>query len=324
MPDGAEVSPFPVLVSSQGSRWYARPNGDAASTRLVSWLAGDAPLPEGFRVSRGAGDGGPVAASERPIDVDQTNSSVIVGDRLVVKWATGPLVGPHPAPERLRRLQAAGFAAMPTIRGALEWCTPDGYWVPVVTVTDLIHGATDGWTWCLHEARVALGVDRGPERPFATELGELTAAMHLALADSATGPVAVHGDFHVGQLLRGADGRIAVVDFDGNPTLDPEQRAAHRPAAYDVAGMLLSLENVGHVLLRYHPEVDERLVIAWTEAVQRAFLDAYRGAAGRLLDESLVSGYIDDQIRREFDYAAAHLPAWRYVPEAALRRRGVP
>ena len=30
-----------------------------------------------------------------------------------------------------------------------------------------------------------------------------------------------------------------------------------------------------------------------------------------------------DQIHRELAYADSHLPRWRYVPEAALRRRGL-
>jgi maltokinase len=30
-----------------------------------------------------------------------------------------------------------------------------------------------------------------------------------------------------------------------------------------------------------------------------------------------------DQIRRELAYADSHLPRWRYVPEAALHRRGL-
>jgi maltokinase len=104
--------------------------------------------------------------------------------------------------------------------------------------------------------------------------------------------------------------------------MSPAERVAHRPAAYDVAGMLVSLENVGHVVLHYHPEVGEEAVVAWTEAVQGEFLEAYRSGAGALLDEELLAPHVDDQIRRELAYAEAYLPSWRYVPEAALRRRG--
>ncbi len=289
---------------------------------MALWAEG-ADLPEGFRWVPGTRPVGSVPEGETSIDVDQTNLSVVVGDRVVVKWSTTPLVGPHPASERLRRLVDASFEAMPGVWFLLEWCHPDGGWVPVVPATDLVPDSSDGWTWCLHEARVAVGVEPGPARPFAADLGRVTAEMHVALADSPTGPVATHGDYHVGQVLRGtADDRLLVIDFDGNPMLTPEERVAHRPAAYDVAGMLMSLENVGHVLSHHDPAVPAEAVREWVEQVQAELLDSYRAVAGDLLDESLLTPYVDDQIQRELEYAAAYLPQWRYVPEAALRQRG--
>jgi len=311
---------FPVLVRRTGESWLVGPLGDLPSADLLAWWRTGRPLPEGFRWQHGSRAGEAVEAREQSIDVDQTNRSVIVDDHVVVKWMTGPLVGPHPAPDRLARLMAHGFRAMPAVWCVLEWQTPDGHWVPVATATDLVREASDGWTWCLHEARVALGLDEPPAQPFAADLGELTATMHLALADDA-GTVAVHGDFHVGQVLRDRDGRLFVIDFDGNPTLTPDERTAHRPAAYDVAGMLLSLENVGHVVRHHDPRVSDAAVTAWTDEVQAQFLTAYRRRAGHLLDESLLPSYVDDQIQRELDYADNHLPRWRYVPQAALRRR---
>lgn len=317
---------LPVVVEAGEGGWRARPIGSSPSARLLAHWRDDAPLPDGYRLSRGPGlDRGTAAGLgtiERPIEVDQTNSSVIVGDAVVVKWMTEPLVGPHPAAERLRRLVAAGFDQMPALWGILEWQTPIGDWVPVVLATDLID-ASDGWTWCLHEARVALGLAPGPAREFGWDLGVLVGRMHLALAERPTGPVFGHGDLHVGQILRDDEGRLHVIDFDGNPTLSPADRMAPRPAAYDVAGMLLSLENVGHVVgNKYHPEVPDSQIRAWSDRVQAEFLDGYRSIADDLLDESLLAPYLDDQIQRELAYADAHLPAWRYVPEAALRRRG--
>ena len=56
--------------------------------------------------------------------------------------------------------------------------------------------------------------------------------------------IAVHGDYHVGHVLRvpSADPTLgfdyAVTDFDGNPVRPSEQRSDPQPAAYDVAGML--------------------------------------------------------------------------------------
>ncbi|MEZ5091427.1 hypothetical protein [Nocardioides sp.] len=315
------VASFPLRVREVSGEWRQPSPTPGDSTRFVALLAGGDGVPDGFRLTRGdPADADPV---ERRIEVDQTNSSWVVGEAVVVKWITEPLVGPQPAAERLRRLAEAGFAATPRLRGLAEWSTPDGHWVPVVVASDLVPEATDGWTWCLEEARVALGLRSGASQPFATALGELTGVMHQALADGPTGPIADHGDFHVGQVLRTPAGRLFVIDFDGNPTLTPQQRAAHRPAAYDVAGMLVSLENVGHVVRRYDPQLAEADVVAWTDRVQGEFLDGYRSVADALLDLDLLEPLMLDQIHRELAYADSHLPRWRYVPEAALRRRGL-
>lgn len=316
------TAPFPLTLRRQGDEHIVVPLGEHASAAVVSWLARGVDPPAGYRLLRGPAQARDLPAAERPIPVDQTNRSVIVAEQVVVKWVTGPVRAPHPAPERVRRLIAAGFTAMPPVWAFIEWQAPGGDWTPVVMVTGLIDSAADGWTWCLAEARAALGVAAGPAQPFAAQLGEITARMHRALADSPTGPVAVHGDFHVGQILRDGAGQLYVTDFDGNPTLSAAERMAHRPAAYDVAGMLMSLENVGHVLRHYHPQVAESEVIAWTEKVQGQFLAGYRTLAADLLDESLLEPYMDEQILRELAYADRHLPRWRYVPEAALRRRG--
>ena len=315
------VADFPLRVDDVDGAWRARPVGTSPHRDLLDVLAGAQAAPEGFRVTGGeplvVGDG------ERRVEVDQTNVSWIVGEAVVVKWDTGPLQGPHPAPERLRRLVAAGFPATPRLRGLVEWETPQGHWVPVVTVTDYLPRTTDGWTWCVDEARLALDLRDGFPVPFAAPLGQLTGAMHRALADGPRGPVADHGDLHVGQVLRTPGGEMFVIDFDGNPTLSPEERVAHRPAAYDVAGLLLSLENVGHVVRRYDPQIADAEVAAWTDGAQASFLEAYRSVAGELLDESLLEPFVLAQIQRELAYADAHLPRWRYVPEAALRRRGL-
>ncbi|MCX6431540.1 MAG: aminoglycoside phosphotransferase, partial [Actinobacteria bacterium] len=144
-----------------------------------------------------------------------------------------------------------------------------------------------------------------------------------------------HGDLHVGQILRGDSGDYYVIDFDGSPVLDPVERMRPAPPARDVAGMLASLDHVGRVVLHRTPDLDEAArgrVLAWIDAAQVEFLDAYRAglrAAGRpdLLDESLLLPFQAQQECREFAYAARYLPHWRYVPEAALPallRRGAP
>jgi maltokinase len=148
--------------------------------------------------------------------------------------------------------------------------------------------------------------------------------------DGAAGTPALplHGDLHVGQVLRDASGQYAVVDFDGNPTLAAALRVAPAPAARDVATMLVSLENVEHVVRGYHPEIAPAAALAWTTDEQRRFLDGYRlalGDRGDLFDEALVPAYEWEQVCREFLYAIRHdFLEWLYVPAAAVRRRLAP
>lgn len=130
--------------------------------------------------------------------------------------------------------------------------------------------------------------------------------------------IRVHGDLHVGQVLRGDDGVLRITDFDGNPVLSAAEQLEPQPPARDVAGMLASIDHVARVVVHRTEGVDAGQVEAWITRAQGAFLDAYRVEAGDLLDETLLRPMQAEQECREFTYAARHLPHWRYVPAAAL------
>ena len=154
------------------------------------------------------------------------------------------------------------------------------------------------------------------------------AAPHIEAAVAAlseirsTPIIPVHGDLHVGQVLRWRDG-YAVGDFDGNPVLPAATRLAPQPTARDVAGMLQSLDHVGRVVNRRVDAADPGRTDEWIEAAQSTFLDAYlsrlslRGHA-ELFDHRLLLPFRFEQECREYLYAVRHLPRWRYVPDQAL------
>ena len=154
--------------------------------------------------------------------------------------------------------------------------------------------------------------------------GRIVASFAAFRACVGTPLIDVHGDLHVGQVLRHGDPpRYAVTDFDGNPVLAPDERSAPQPAALDVAGLLASLDHVGRVVVKRTDGVDTDAVRTWIAAAQDAFLHAYRGslaASGslELLDERLLVPLRLQQECREYLYAARHLPHWVYVPDAAL------
>ncbi|HKD99254.1 MAG TPA: hypothetical protein VKB69_16870, partial [Micromonosporaceae bacterium] len=84
---------------------------------------------------------------ERPITVDQTNHSVVIGERVVVKWYTPPAPPPQRAPDLLAHLLAAGFARTATPYAAVY---RGGHLVALVTA--YLPGAVDGWDWCVEAA----------------------------------------------------------------------------------------------------------------------------------------------------------------------------
>jgi maltokinase len=395
--DGPRAEP----VTLTDGAWERSVPGDGAGLALLARLGLGAAQVDEFRVTA-SGRPDLDDRSERAMGVDQTHDSWVVGGRVVVKWMTEPLVGPHPAAGRLRRLDAVGFEESPELWGVVEWCEPGtGHWVPVAIAQSYLPETEDGWTWAVLDARRALGLEPGEPTDFAADLGGVVGRMHLALAEdpptrlSASGAreqadealaalalavrlteqhdpeshalltrhrprieavlghlvdavstpiLPVHGDLHVGQVLRGPTG-YAVVDFDGNPTRSPALRAASAPAACDVAHMLVSLENVGHVVGHGAGHGtghraghraghvagggdDTTLgpaLRAWTARVQGRFLSSYTDALGarlELFDAALVPAYEWEQVCREIVYAVRHdLLEWLYVPAASLRRR---
>lgn len=145
-----------------------------------------------------------------------------------------------------------------------------------------------------------------------------------ALGDvTETTVIAVHGDLHIGQVLRW-DGGYAVGDFDGNPVLPVAERLAPQPAARDVAGLLQSIDHVGRVVLRRVEGADAGRVNVWIVEAKARFLGAYRAriaelSCSHLLDDRLLRPFQVEQECREFLYAVRHLPRWRYVPDQALQ-----
>lgn len=379
-----------VVEDGDGGRWtvplHRGPEGvrrsgagDGTAQALVALLTDPTAARGDFRVT--AWHAEPLHG-ERAVTVDQTNESVVVGERAVVKWAVHlPRDGEpgSPAGERIAALVRAGFDAMPRAWAVVEHLR-EGASSPVLvaTVVDLLPGALDGWDWAVDDVRRLARGEPSPEDAVAPArvLGEITARLHVALAGEGTEPATseevagwreralaelaearavldgpegerlaqwssriassydgmlatsgtvlayVHGDLHVGQVLRHLGG-YAVTDFDGNPVLTSADRVRRRPPAVDVAGMCASLDHVGRVVLHRTEEVDAEAVRAWIAEAQQRFLAAYRhslASAGwsGLLDDRLLEPLRLAQEVREYLYAVRHLPHWVYVPDLAL------
>jgi trehalose synthase-fused probable maltokinase len=121
------------------------------------------------------------AAAVRKIGGEQSNTSIVVGDTLIVKHFRRLAGGLNPDLEITRFLtEAARFAHTPALAGWLEYDGDGHEPITLAVVQRFVTGARDGWEWMLaamrDEGRRALTLRalRG--------LGEVTAQLHLALA----------------------------------------------------------------------------------------------------------------------------------------------
>ncbi len=139
---------------------------------------------------------------------------------------------------------------------------------------------------------------------------------------------AIHGDFHLGQVLPTPD-HVVIIDFEGDPTRDPADRRSVSSPLRDVVGMLRSIDHVARSGLRrarLGSDLSGRTAIealeAWIHSAQTAFIRGYANGLGDpewLPDPELLAAFEVEKELAEFIYAATFLPAWLYAPMGGIR-----
>jgi maltokinase len=325
-------------------------------------------------------DGAETAERARPMTAEQSNSSLVYDDRLILKLFRRLRPGRNPDVEVTTALANAGFdhVAAPLV----EW--RDGEH-DLAFGQQFLAGGTEGWALALTSLR-NLYTSQDCEVPaeaggdFAAEagrLGQVTAEMHLTLdrvfgrsdpaqtkhawtglvdgllprlevadrrlarsalhlvdrlksVDNPGPAIRVHGDYHLGQVMR-TDLGWYVLDFEGEPAKAVEDRLAPASPMKDVTGMLRSF----HYASRY--ALVERAVDDWTDMIplahawethnRQAFLEGYQNQPGiaELLPDpasspAVIVAYELDKALYELEYERAHRPEWVSIPLDALER----
>ena len=330
-----------------------------------------------------ASDGKESAELARPIQAEQSNTSLIFDDRIILKLFRRLLPGRNPDVEVTTALSEAGFTHV-----AQPLVTWREFEYDLAFGQQYLLGGSEGWALALtslrdlYDSRLAgPGEAGGDFSAEAARLGRMTAEMHLALArgfgvsspaeanerwqslvralpgrleaasdvagrdllaaasalldrlGSVTDPgpfLRVHGDFHLGQVMR-TDSGWYVLDFEGEPAKLLSERTDHSSPLKDVSSMLRSLHYATRHALgeRSTGEVEQLgpLALAWETHNRQAFLEGYARTGG--IDElvppaeesaAVLLAYEVDKALYELDYERAHRPEWVSIPLDALDR----
>jgi maltokinase len=336
-------------------------------------------MPEWTETLRGPG---------KLLQAEQSNSSLVFGNRLILKLFRLLEPGVNPELEVTRALAGAGFTACPAPLGWIE-----GLGSTLGILQRYHPGSVDGWTLACERVADHYESKQGEPGNFAEDagaLGRLTAELHQAMAAALPKAAAgqpdlgrisarlhgqltqvtalvpelaghreaieevyrkaeaagggsrflqrIHGDYHLGQVLRTKQHDWMVIDFEGEPARSLEERRRLASPLQDVAGMLRSFDYAAFspLVLGEDPDTPgpsreelarfEGPAAAWIEANRAAFLDGYlavagdAGPTGGADHELLLRAFELDKAVYEVMYEARHRPPWMAIPLGGIRR----
>jgi trehalose synthase-fused probable maltokinase len=307
----------------------------------------------------------------RRLRVEQSNTSVALGDRLMLKIHRLLEPGASTEVEVNEFLTSARFGGAPILGGLAEYLGQEDEPSPAVLLQEFVASESDAWSW----VQRCLGGGQGGSAAAIqgiAQIGALTRELHRALAShpevagfpsrmateqelatwhsraqaqlegalavvsgdarqrlQAVAPAIrdrlgairvagdaqatrIHGDYHLGQLLRMATG-FKVIDFGGEPARPVAERREPSSPLRDVAGMLRSLDYAAQVAARAGGFEEPA---AWLPEAREAFLSGYGGVSGR--HQQLLDAFEVEKACYEVAYEANNRPDWVWLPVGAL------
>jgi maltokinase len=368
---------YAVIGEHDGRLVYDAVHDPVASSALLEHLAVGSRVEELSFVNTAEVD---PTLPGRVLGAEQSNTSVVFGDTVILKIFRRLQPGANPDIEVTKALADAGSTH---VAPPLAWY--DGRVGGEVTTLGLLQpflrGSSDGWAMATASVRdlfaegdlhadevggdfageserlgaatgevhdlmrqVLPSATAGPDESQATarqlherldaallvvpELAEHADAMRAAYDEVATRtePVQVqriHGDYHLGQVLRTQEGWV-LLDFEGEPARPLSERRALMSPLRDVAGMLRSFDYAARHLLAVSTMRHDLAYRAeeWATRNRDAFCDGYASAAGAdPRDEAvLLRAFELDKAVYETVYEARNRPTWLSVPLASINR----
>ncbi|MBX3069883.1 MAG: hypothetical protein KF883_05235 [Thermomicrobiales bacterium] len=142
--------------------------------------------------------------------------------------------------------------------------------------------------------------------------------------------IRVHGDYHLGQVLRDGNGAWWAVDFEGEPRRPIAERARKSSPLKDVAGMLRSFSYARATALGNGWSNPDALA-AWETRTRQSFIESYvraiRAERPSLLPASdatltaALTAWEVDKALYEVQYELSSRPEWLWVPLQSIVER---
>jgi maltose alpha-D-glucosyltransferase/alpha-amylase len=151
--------------------------------------------------------------------------------------------------------------------------------------------------------------------------------------DAAGWRIRIHGDYHLGQVLR-TEEDFVILDFEGEPARSIEERRVKQSPLRDVAGMIRSYSYAAYAALfafTTHAPGDYARLEPWADAWQHwaadSFLAAYDTtlantdfAPSRAAWRLLLDAFVLDKAFYELAYELNNRPDWVRIPLIGIRK----